>query len=109
VTPNAQGGYNGYRRGSFTTPVGGSGSSQIRFQTDGQGSATYNGSGTATRATGKSVDYTTSGSANYNQTSGYSGQNTTVVNGNTYSSSTQNGTTTITAPNGTRTYTRSKR
>jgi hypothetical protein len=103
VVPNAQGGYNGYRQGTVNGANGATGSSQVRFKTNGQGGAIYNGSSSTTTPNGRNINTTTSGSGNYDSTSGYSGQSTTTINGTTYNSTTQNGTTTITSPNGTRT------
>ena len=37
VVPNRMGGYTGSGSGSYTTPKGGTGMGQVRFQTNGQG------------------------------------------------------------------------
>jgi hypothetical protein len=103
ILPNRQGGYSGYGQGAFTGVSGSSSNGEIRFQTTGDGEATYDGNANITSPNGQSATMTTSGDASYNQISGYSGQNTTTINGTTYNSTSSSGTTTITSPNGSRT------
>jgi hypothetical protein len=103
VIQNPAGGYTGGRQGSATGVNGGSVSGQGGFRTNGQGSAVYGRSGTVTSPNGKTYDATTKGNATYNPNSGYSGSRTTTLNGKTYSTSTQNRTTTVVTPSGSRT------
>jgi hypothetical protein len=102
VTPNRVGGSNIAGQGSFRGVNGATSNGQVRIYTNGQGSAVYGGVGTVTKPNGQSATITTRGNSSYDRSSGYRGQNTTTVNGTVYNANTQNGVTTITSPNGTR-------
>jgi hypothetical protein len=88
IVPNRQGGYSGTGQGSFQGANGASGSAQGQFKSNGQGTVNYQGSGTVTTPQGTTYNATTNGNGSYDEENGYSGQNTTTVNGNTYSSNT---------------------
>jgi hypothetical protein len=92
---NASGGTTAAGKGSVSGWRGGSASGQGAVKTNGQGSAVYQGSGTITTAKGQTYSGSATGNASYNKTSGYTGSSTVTVNGQTYQTSTQNGTTTI--------------
>lgn len=99
-TPNAQGGYTGGRRTTITRPNDTSIIRQRGYQTDGQGNVIYGGSATGTTPVGAPIHRTTTGTGSYSPETGYTGQSTTTINGKTYNSTTENGTTTIIGPNG---------
>lgn len=99
-TPNAQGGYTGGRRTKITRPNGTSIIRRRGYQTDGQGNVIYGGSATGTTPAGAPLRRTTTGTGNYSSETGYTGQSTTTINGKTYNSTTENGTTTFVGPNG---------
>lgn len=103
VTPNRVGGYNVSGQGSFKGVNGTTGSGQVRILTNGQGSGVYGGTGTVTRPNGQNATVTTGGAGSYSPSTGYSGKGATTVNGMIYRTTTQNGVTTVTSPNGTRT------
>jgi hypothetical protein len=96
VFRNPSGGTTGAGTGSVGGFRGGSASGQGAFRTDGQGNVTYQGSGTATTPQGQTYNGSVSGDASYNSTDGYSGGSTVTVNDQTYQSTTQDGTTTVT-------------
>jgi hypothetical protein len=98
---NSQGGYTGVRRGQSIGINGGSANSNVVYKSNGQGSVIYKGNGSVTAPDSRNAVVTTSGSATYDRNSGYSGQNTTTINGQTYSTTTQNGSTTVINPSGT--------
>ncbi|NJM68498.1 MAG: hypothetical protein HC851_23960 [Acaryochloris sp. RU_4_1] len=60
-----------------------------------RGSATYKGSGSVTTPQGQTYNGSTNGNASYSASNGYSGNSSVTVNGQTYQTSTQNGTTQI--------------
>ncbi|MDX2271324.1 MAG: hypothetical protein NW237_05160 [Cyanobacteriota bacterium] len=111
------------RRAVFTNPEGGTtavGGGQVTgvkdctvqgiggVKTSGQGSASYGGAASSNGDDCTNVDVTTTGTASY-QDGQYSGSNTTTVNGKTYSTTTQDGSTTVTNPEGeSETYTRNR-
>lgn len=98
--PNAQGGYTRGRRTILTRPNGTTTTRRGGYQTDGQGNIIYGGKAKGTTRAGHPIHRTTTGTGNYNSEKGYTGQSTTTINGNTYNSTTENGTTTVVGPNG---------
>jgi len=99
--PNAQGGYTGGHRTKIYRPNNTSILRRGGYQTDSQGNVIFGGSAQGTTPAGHSIRRTTTGIGNYTPETGYTGQSTTTINGKTYSSTTENGTTTVVGPNGT--------
>jgi hypothetical protein len=89
--------------GSFSGANGSSGSGKVQVQTNGQGSVTAKSSGTVTTPAGTTYTGTRNGTKTYTPEAGYSGNQTTTVNGKIYSTSTQDGVSTIATPQGAKT------
>lgn len=100
VRPNAVGGTNRAGWGKFYGPNGGSSTGGYGIRTDAEGNVVYGRNRTRTSPNGETRSVQTRGSGNYNSETGYSGQKTRTVNGQTYSSTTENGAVTITDPAG---------
>ncbi|NJM99368.1 MAG: hypothetical protein HC800_21510 [Phormidesmis sp. RL_2_1] len=97
------------RRESNTIgPNGGASQGNTVIRTDGNGNTTFRGGGEAVGPRGNVTPWGSEGSGRINANTGrYEGQRTTTINGRTYNSSTENGRTTVTGPDGqTRVYTR---
>jgi hypothetical protein len=73
------------------------------IKTNGQGGVTSGAAGTYTSPSGMVYNGTYNGNTNVNSKSGYSSNKSTTVNGQTYSTSTQNKSTTIVTPQGSQT------
>jgi hypothetical protein len=73
------------------------------IKTNGQGGVTSGAAGTYTSPSGTVYNGTYKGNTNVNSQSGYSSNKSVTVNGQTYSTSTQNRSTTIVTPQGSQT------
>ncbi len=103
VVNNPQGGKTGAAAGSFHGANGGSGSGKVVVKSNGQGSVNSAASGTLTTPSGSTYNGIRNANKTYTPDSGYSGNKTTTVNDQTYSTSTQNRSTTIVTPQGSQT------
>jgi hypothetical protein len=103
---NSSGGTTAAGKGSVAGFRGGSAIGQGAVKTNGQGSATYQGSGSATTPQGQTYNGSVKGNASYSKTAGYAGNSTVTINGKTYQTTTQNGTTTVVDGTGSTVYQR---
>ena len=100
VRPNASGGTTRRGWGTFDGPNGGTSTGGYRIRTDDQGNVVYGRKRTSTAPNGETWSMQSSGRGTYDSETGYSGQGTRIINGQTYSTSTENGVITITDPAG---------
>jgi hypothetical protein len=103
---NGSGGTTAAGKGTVAGFRGGSASGQGAVKTNGQGSATYQGSGSATTPQGQTYNGSVNGNASYSKTAGYAGSSTVTINGKTYQTTTQHGTTTVVDGTGSTVYQR---
>jgi hypothetical protein len=105
IKPNSQGGYSGIRGTSATGPNGGSMQKGVVFKTDGQGTVQYGTGRSIVTPSGSTYSGTSSGT--YNRTTGLSSSGSHTINGDTYYSSVDQGTITVTDSEGnSKTFTR---
>jgi hypothetical protein len=105
VKPNSQGGYSGIRGTSATGPNGGSMQKGGAFKTNGQGTVEY-GTGRSI-ATPNGSTYSGTSSGTYNRDTGLNSSGSHTINGDTYDSTVDEGTGTVTDGEGNRkTFTR---
>lgn len=100
VRPNPAGGTTSVGGSTVTGPNGGTSTGGYGVRTDGQGNLIYGRGRTTTGPNGQTRSVQTTGSGSYDPETGYSGQGTRTINGQTFNTTTQDGATTVTDPAG---------
>ena len=100
VRPNRAGGTTRVEGWTGTGPQGGTSAGTYGVRTDGQGNVIYGRGRSTTGPNGQTRTIKVTGSGSYDPASGYTGQGSRTMNGETYTTTTQNGATTVTGPEG---------